>query len=126
MKRTIGIFTVGIVLGLLVDVAHAQRRQAFDSYTNRRPTTSPYLNLLNNQGNGVPQYQTQVRPQLEQRQVNQQNSQAIQGLQQQQALQARETRTGNQLLRPTGHRATYQNFLRSDGRSSFYPGLSSR
>jgi len=123
MKRLIGVLTVCVALGLVVDSAHGQRRQAFDSYDHRRPTTSPYLNLLNNQGNGVPQYQTQVRPQLEQRQVNQQQATAIQGLQQAQALQARETRTGNQLLRPTGHRAGYLNFVRSNG-SSFYPGLS--
>ena len=125
MKRIIGVLTACMAMGFVADVAHAQRRQAFDGYDNRRPATSPYLNLLNNQGNGIPQYQTQVRPQLEQRQINQQQSQAIQGLQQQQVQQARETRVGNQRLRPTGHHASQQNFVRLDGRS-FYPSMPHR
>jgi hypothetical protein len=124
MKRIIGALTACVALGFVVNVAHAQRRQAFDSYDSRRPTVSPYLSLLQNQGNGIPQYQTLVRPALEQRQVNQQQATAIQGLQHQQALQARETRIGNQALRPTGHRAGYLNFLRANGSGSYYPGLS--
>ncbi len=120
-----------IAVEFAASVAFAQaprRRQAFDQIEGRRPSVSPYLNLLNNQGSGVPNYQTLVKPALDQRQINFQQQGQIQGLQAQQAQlaqQAQQTRIGNPLLRPTGVHATRMNFARRDGRS-FYPALTGR
>jgi hypothetical protein len=100
----------------------APRNRAFDDI-QRKPTTSPYLNLLNNQGTGVPNYQNLVRPQMEQRSINLQQSNAIRSLQQQTAQSAISTRYGNQALRPTGHRSSHMNFMNGDRTRAFYPAL---
>jgi hypothetical protein len=86
----------------------------------KRPTVSPYLNLLlpSAQRTGIPLYQSVVRPQLEQRRANTQQRVAIGQLQQQfTGLRAQaggqQTATG---IRSTGHTTRFMNF------SHYYPG----
>lgn len=74
-----------------------------------RPTVSPYLNLLQNNGGlfGNPNYQTLVRPQLEQQRINRSAGTAIRGLQQQVggiegALGSQAQGQNTQTVRPTG------------------------
>jgi hypothetical protein len=47
----------------------------------QRSTVSPYLNLYRNDGSRLPNYQTLVRPQLQQQAVNQFQQQEIDRLQ---------------------------------------------
>jgi len=86
----------------------------------KRPTVSPYLNLLlpSGQRSGIPLYQSVVRPQLEQRRANTQQRAAIGQLQQQ--FTGLRTQTGGQQaatgIRTTGHATRFMNF------SHYYPG----
>jgi hypothetical protein len=81
----------------------------------RRPTVSPYLNLVN--GNNDPNltnYQSLVRPQVNQQRVNNQQNAQIN------RLEARPPTSGNagsESLRSTGHQATWRNY------SHYYPKL---
>lgn len=93
------------------------------SYILDRPTVSPYLNLLRNDGiNGIANYQTLVRPQLQfreqaivqerqiervQQRINVQQS-TIEDIQQQRA----------QRVFSTGHPTRFMNY------QSYYPGFS--
>lgn len=93
----------------------------FRRYSSRRPSVSPYLNLLNNNPTGTATpYQSLVRPQLEQQRVNQQQQQTIQGLQQHLRSQARANVGGAGIERGTGHQSVFMNYLH------YYPGLSRR
>ncbi|MCO6047009.1 hypothetical protein NG895_24180 [Aeoliella sp. ICT_H6.2] len=89
------------------------------------PTVSPYLNLFRETLNGEDDlnYQTIVRPQLQQERFNSQvRRQEMQVNQELTALSARNAYnvTGNQQVAPTGHSATFQNYSR------FYPAKSQR
>lgn len=92
------------------------------NYILSRPTVSPYLNLLRNDGiSGIANYQTLVRPQIEQRELavqqenenlrlqRQLNSQqtSIEGIQRQRA----------QRVFSTGHRTRFMNY------GDFFPGF---
>lgn len=55
------------------------------SNVQQQSTVSPYLNLLNRQGTGLPSYQTLVRPQLQTDQQFAKQQGQIQRLQRQQA-----------------------------------------
>jgi len=74
-----------------------------------RPTTSPYLNLLNNRNNQGLNYFTQVRPQQEFRAFGAEMSQEIRGLQMQGSGAAMLDRGGNHPLGVTGHPVTWLN-----------------
>jgi hypothetical protein len=78
------------------------------------PTVSPYLNLLNNnnQLNGVPNYQSLVRPLVEQRNATQRQGNALQNLQQQVNTQRA---GGSGAGRSTGHATSFMYY------SHFYP-----
>lgn len=89
-----------------------------DQFFNK-PTVSPYLNLLRNQGLGLPNYQSFVRPQFEERRAAQQQQVAINQLRQQQAQQASQLRSGSPVLQPTGHVSVFMQY------SHFYPRLGS-
>ena len=113
----------------------------------QRPTVSPYLQLLNNNSNNpinVPQYQTLVRPQIEQQNINRQQTAQIQSLQRRAAATAQGTvaqPAGPTQIRGTGHQTRYQE-LQHVGRdrtsqsqarrpifldySRFYVGLANR
>ena len=125
-RRDLWILMALIAMLLLVPsavptTAHAQR-PSFNPRLNtlRRPTVSPYLELLNSRNNlnvGVPTYQTRVRPRLEQRQVNRQQQAQIQRLQSDVARQGTARRAGTDELRGTGHQSFFMNY------SHFFPSL---
>ncbi|WP_442482369.1 hypothetical protein [Aeoliella sp. SH292] len=99
----------------------APASKPFSGITNS-PTVSPYMNLFNDSitGDNDFNYQTLVRPQLQQQQFNQQvQRQAAQLNQRMSALSARNDYnvTGNQEVMPTGHSATFRYHSR------FYPAL---
>lgn len=73
-------FTVSIMSFALwaVDSAHAQRR----SYRPRRPTVSPYLDLLREPTGVLPNYYELVRPKLQIQETFRQQQARITGLQQ--------------------------------------------
>jgi hypothetical protein len=83
------------------------------------PTVSPYLNLLqnNNQLNGIPNYQSLVKPLIEQRDASQRQGNSLQRLQQQVNSQGASGAGGQ---RSTGHHTSFMNF------SHFYPAPRSR
>lgn len=89
------------------------------------PTISPYLGLFN-EGFGEfndLDYQTIVRPQIQQQQFNQQIQRQTQAINRRvNALAARNpyNTTGNQSMMPTGHAATFQYYSR------FYPRAGGR
>lgn len=80
---------------------------------NPPPTVSPYLNLFNNPS-GVGIYQLQVRPFLNQYDINARQSANVNQLQQ----ELNQVRAGSGLgttgtggrIRPTGHAATFQDY----------------
>ena len=80
-----------------------------------RPTVSPYLNLLQRSGNGMPTYQTLVRPMVEQRQQAARNAAQIQQLQQDLSANSRAGQvrsTGeSQQVRGTGHVSGFMNHM---------------
>ncbi len=135
-------YLVWLGLGLVVwvnETALAQNRPYRASRNPaaqimRRPTVSPYLNLLRPSGIGqVPNYQTIVRPELEQRRLNQQQGAEIQQLQREAASQRRATadlqrrdRSSQPGIRGTGHQTSTLNLnqrfdthARRDGRAFF-------
>lgn len=92
------------------------------NYLLQDPAVSPYLNLLRNNGRGyTANYQTLVRPMIQQRQQAQYQQIEINRLQQQiganEALlnQIRENRTDQSLQ--TGHPTRFMNTL------NYYPGF---
>jgi hypothetical protein len=94
-------------------------------HASHRPTVSPYLNLLREDltDDVIPNYQTLVRPQLEQIAFQQsqqrQNDMVYRQLQQIQA-RAGFNPQGSEVMLPTGHVTTYQ-FL-----GNYYPALATR
>lgn len=83
-----------------------------------RPTVSPYLNLLRPQGGvGVPNYQSLVRPQLQQERTNQIQERQIQSLQNRMYQGPSRSVGSPQDIRSTGHVTRFMNH------SSYYPAL---
>jgi hypothetical protein len=93
----------------------------YDSILNntvRRPTVSPYLNLLLPGALPGTSYQTLVRPALEQQRINREQEMQMNRMQQQfnSALQSSTSRPQREPgIRPTGHQAAFFYFSR------FYP-----
>jgi hypothetical protein len=88
--------------------------------TINRPTVSPFLNLLTPGGSVSTNYQTLVRPALEQQRINREQEFALNRLQQQfnAALQTSAARPQQGAgIRPTGHQTAFFYF------SNFYPNL---
>ena len=93
-------------------------RQSFS-----RPTVSPYLNLLREDGIGLPTYHTTVRPSLQQRATNQQQALAIRQVQNQfnSVIASQQSARGQRIgIRPTGHATQFMNHLH------YYPGFRRR
>ena len=79
---------------------------------NPKPTVSPYLNLLQNNQN-LPQYQTLVRPFLEQQSINDINQRDSQLMRRQiNTLQGRSAGAGagSGPMRSTGHPTRFMNY----------------
>ena len=115
-------FGLLIAIGGLVSDAHAQykgKSRPFDS-SARRPSVSPYMNLINNNTGQATNYQSLVRPQIDQQNYNTQAASAIKNLQRQQAassMRSKSSSEGNTKMRATGHAATRETY------SHFYPSL---
>jgi len=125
MRRNLRIMLTGLA-GLLMalvmtQVASAQfpayRPPSINPLSNaiNRPTVSPYLNLLQRSGNGMPTYQTLVRPMVEQRQQAARNAAQIQQLQQDMSASSRagqvRTTGESQQVRGTGHVSGFMNHM---------------
>ena len=109
--------------------AFTRGRSSFRRDTNylrqsySRPTVSPYLNLLREDGIGLPTYHTLVRPSLEQRSTNQRQAMAIRQVQDQfnSVVASQQSGRGRSTgIRPTGHATQFMNFLH------YYPGFRRR
>jgi hypothetical protein len=73
-----------------------------------RPRVSPYLNLVNNTQAGATNYQSLVRPQIEQQSINRSQRAAVSQLQRQSAAtRSASTPQGNSKLRGTGHHTVF-------------------
>ncbi len=124
MSKVLVVFS-SVVLTVLMFGAASQanaqyRRYARDSIRNavtRRPTVSPYLQLLEGGGGlfATP-YQSRVRPDVQQLQFNRQQNQQISQLRQQvNSSLLQDPRNADGGLRATGHTTFYMNY------SHFYP-----
>jgi hypothetical protein len=123
MMRLLLVIGVVIGLGAVADSAQAQYKpqsRPFDTQS-RRPSVSPYMNLVNNSNAGAStNYQSLVRPQLDQQNFNSHSASAIKNLQRSVDSPARSkagTDGSNAKLRSTGHAASRQHY------SHFYPTL---
>ena len=116
------VLALTVLLGPAVAESAAQtgRRPSINPRLNaiRRPTVSPYLELLNtNNRFGLPSYQAYVRPQIEQQAVNRQQQAEIRRLERDIARQGAANRAGSNDVRGTGHRSYFGNY------SHYYTGL---
>lgn len=123
MRRILVVVGVVIGFGSIVNCANAQYKpqsRPFDTQS-RRPSVSPYMNLVNNNNAGAStNYQSLVRPQVDQQNFNSHSASAIKNLQRSADSPARSKSTGdggNAKLRSTGHAAVRQNY------SHYYPTL---
>lgn len=105
---------------------HAQAQvssQAFaENYILSRPTVSPYLNLLRPTGfSGVTNYQTLVRPQIEQRELARIQQAELNRVRQQVSVQQQALETvvqqRSKRVFSTGHRTQFMNT------QNYYPGF---
>lgn len=78
----------------------------------QRPTISPYLNLFRPNVGPVGNYQTLVRPQLNQQANNVRQAQAIQATQRSVERVERQVQTGGATgpISPTGHSSSFMNY----------------
>ena len=76
VKSTLIVVLASAVVAGFQQAAEAQYKGGSNAYTAtrnflyNRPTVSPYLNLTSRSSNGMSNYHTMVRPQLDQEQVN--------------------------------------------------------
>lgn len=109
-------------LSIFTGESYAQRNAGLRTARSilSRPTVSPYLNLLQPQGYGLPNYQTIVRPMIDQRARNQETARQLSSLQSAVVENNVRDQRGEVMFRPTGH-ATGTFYY-----SHFYPLLSQR
>jgi hypothetical protein len=113
MRRlaVVGALCVTFAFTGLIDCASAQsdskKKRPFEDYS-RRPSVSPYMNLTNNNTGTATNYQSLVRPQLEQQAFNRRSLAAINQLQGQAANSTKsQTKTnGTQKAPASTHAAT--------------------
>jgi hypothetical protein len=126
-----------VVVGSMALGQSSNTRRSINSYIGRgnaqssilnRPTVSPYLRLLQNQGNptnglgsSTAVYQTQVRPQLERRQQSAQQQQQMQRMQSQLNQVRQQFTQPNSGLMTTGHPTRFMSYSHY-----YYPGLGVR
>jgi len=114
------VLVMSILLSWAIPAAHAANRptRPFENEGARRPAVSPYMNLVNNAQSGATNYQSLVRPQIEQSSVNSRQRAAITQLGRQAATNRPQSSSqGNRQLRSTGHTTHFNDTSR------FYPGL---
>lgn len=128
MRREI--FVLAVVFGALccTDRAFGQAmpriggnnsRSFVQKYITSRPTVSPYLNLVRDQSQsfGAPNYQTLVRPALEQRELARAQERQVANLQQQIGTMQGDIRRAQSGVISTGHPTRFMTYLH------FYPTL---
>jgi hypothetical protein len=117
MRRAVFALLTLACVSLVADRANAQGGYSGGGVS--RPTVSPYLNLVGSNRFGIANYQTLVRPLIEQREAALQNQANIQQLQEQfqsgQAAAMRRGSTGG--VGQTGHPSRYFTYLH------YYPQL---
>lgn len=125
LLKTFIYLTAATLLVATGDSVHAQvnNNSFVNNYILNRPTVSPYLNLLRRDGfGGVTNYQTLVRPQIEQREFAANQQAEITRVQQQLAVQQRSLESAQQLraqrVFSTGHTTRFMNL------QQYYPGFS--
>lgn len=86
-----------------------------------KPTVSPYLNLLRggSEFTGVPNYQTLVRPEMQQGAINRQQANQINRLQQQETTLNRQVADPSRPIRQTGHPTQFMNLSERFGTLPF-------
>jgi hypothetical protein len=112
MNRLLASLAFVFAVSMSADLARAQL--PFSNVPAQRPQLSPYLNLLNRNGQGgVSDYFTQVRPQIEARnELNRQQAEITRL--QRQVSQPRTSGIppgGSREIRGTGHDTYYMNYL---------------
>ncbi|MDZ4819373.1 MAG: hypothetical protein SGJ20_10410 [Planctomycetota bacterium] len=104
-----------VVAAFAVAGNRAEAQLPFSGAVPLRPAVSPYLNLVNNSNNnqGVSNYFTQVRPQIDARNEQIRQSMQIQRLQRDvsRAGTGGLPSGGSVEIRPTGHETFYNNTL---------------
>lgn len=113
-----GLFLVGVNAATAEAQRNLYRRPNPRASQNilSNPTVSPYLNLLQSRGAGLPNYQALVRPLVDQRQTANRQQREIRGLQSQVGHQGALLSRDSE-LRPTGHETHFMNHSR------FYPNM---
>lgn len=113
MRNTIRLLTCSFALAVfgaavLAPKACFAQRYSRQSAASRieRPSVSPYMNLFRQGSNGLPNYQTLVRPELQQLQTNALQKSEIADLRSQVATE--EARTQNRGLPQTGHESRFR------------------
>lgn len=128
MKRLLSCHLLAVAVALCAAAVataqgYAPARPAYRPQPLRRPTVSPYLNLVQFQDTAdpsIPVYQTLVRPFVDQRRINQYQVNQVYQLQQQVTRSASETARGGDSVRQTGHYTSYQNL------SHYFPSFGRR
>ena len=112
--RSVSRYSRGLSANAL-SVSQPNTRAKPFSNVQRRPTLSPYLNLLRNDGDslgGLPNYYTFVRPALEQQRTNRRQQRDIRKLGQEvQSVNRQLMFQGDpsNAVRPTGHTTVFMN-----------------
>ncbi|MHB1033367.1 MAG: hypothetical protein ACYC35_14350 [Pirellulales bacterium] len=119
MKKRSALFAalVGCLVLVAAEASFAQapspyNRQYPTRYQPSRPTVSPYLNLFRNGNSAAMNYQTLVRPQINQENTNQQERATVQRLQQQlgDVSQTVYGAAAARSMRTTGHRTVFLDY----------------
>jgi flagellar basal body-associated protein FliL len=101
---------------ILFSLSTCVKAQQPFSNIQQSPTVSPYLNLLNRNNTGLPNYQTLVRPAIDQQEQNVQQQQQIQKLQHQQKSLISNSERGlaqrgiSNEIRGTGHVTVFMDY----------------
>jgi hypothetical protein len=118
IKRIAPLAAIAICLAFSSSAQAQSARSIYLQNTTRRPTVSPYLSLLENSNSYTAQYQSRVRPEIEQRQINFEQANRLANLQRQvDRSLTQQSQYRDSTLRGTGHVTFYRNYLH------YYPTL---
>ena len=123
VRGSVNPLTPATTLGSYTPLSARKTPKPFSSIS-RRPTVSPYL-ALSNSFNQVSDYYNLVRPQQQQRRVNQQlqrQNQANQHRLNQLAAKGPYNPRGNENAAPTGHSAVFQSYGTYLNTNGYYSG----
>lgn len=108
LPRTCSFVLAVVGAAVVAPEACSAQRYSRQSAASRieRPSVSPYMNLYRRGSNGLPNYQTLVRPELQQLQTNALQQSAIADLRSQVATD--EVRAQTRSLPQTGHESRFR------------------